>query len=147
MIISKHERRAFVMLHRRLARPVILTSFLALLCYYWVVYRSEFVSLIPRTISTECSAAQVPRSRIAKVTVATNTLNTSLIQDALRTHQVQNELHGYGHFITTAGLVSDLSENDSQHRPKGAWSKPAYLLSLIVMELTKPESERLEWLL
>jgi hypothetical protein len=43
--------------------------------------------------------------------------------------------------------VGDLSEHDSQHRPRGAWSKPAYLLSLIVNELTKPEDERLEWLL
>lgn len=159
MIISKHERGTFVMLHRRLVRPVIVTGLLAIICYVWLVYHAEIVVLIPQSVASVASVAiepvaenQIPipakpSSRIAKVTVAANSLNTSIIHDSLRTHQVQNELHGYIHHITTAELVSDLSENDVQHRPRGAWSKPAYLLALIVAELSKPESERLEWLL
>jgi hypothetical protein len=87
-----------------------------------------------------------PISRIAKATVATNNLNNSIVRQALRTHQVQNELHGYIHHITSQELVSDLSEYDSQNRSRGAWSKPAYLLGLMVSELAKPEDERLEWI-
>ncbi|KAH7349611.1 hypothetical protein B0T11DRAFT_321490 [Plectosphaerella cucumerina] len=83
---------------------------------------------------------------IAKVTVAVNKLDNELIHRSLKTHERQNELHGYQHFIASEQAVSDLIENDSRHRPKGAWTKPAYLLSLIVAELQKPEEERLEWL-
>ncbi|KUJ12754.1 uncharacterized protein LY89DRAFT_687714 [Mollisia scopiformis] len=141
------------MLHRRLVRPVIVTGLLACICYLWLVYHSDIVVLIPKTVAlnplqdpVEPAKSSSSRSRIAKVTVAANSLNTSVIHQALRTHQVQNELHGYTHFITTGELVGDLSEHDVQGRPRGAWSKPAYLLSLIVAELTKPEAERLEWL-
>lgn len=88
-----------------------------------------------------------PTSKIAKVTVAVNKLDNELIHRSLKTHERQNELHGYQHFIASQQAVSDLIENDSRHRPKGAWTKPAYLLSLIVAELQKPEEERLEWLL
>ena len=88
-----------------------------------------------------------PTSKVAKVTVAVNKLDNELIHRSLKTHERQNELHGYQHFIASQQAVSDLIENDSRHRPKGAWTKPAYLLSLIVAELQKPEDERLEWLL
>ncbi|KAE8448456.1 hypothetical protein EG329_009521 [Mollisiaceae sp. DMI_Dod_QoI] len=143
------------MLHRRLVRPVIVTGLLACICYLWLLYHADIVVLIPRpgalnpladSITEEVHAPPKRISRIAKVTVAANTLNSTIIHQALRTHQVQNELHGYIHHIANGELVGDLSENDSQKRPRGAWSKPAYLLSLIVAELTKPESERLEWL-
>ncbi|KAE9369923.1 glycosyltransferase family 34 protein [Stipitochalara longipes BDJ] len=71
---------------------------------------------------------------------------TLLLRAPTVTHQVQNELHGYIHHITSYELVSDLSEYDSQNRPRGAWSKPAYLLGLIVSELAKPADERLDWI-
>ncbi|PMD42036.1 glycosyltransferase family 34 protein [Hyaloscypha variabilis F] len=71
---------------------------------------------------------------------------TLLLRTPTVTHQVQNELHGYIHHITSYELVSDISEYDSQDRPRGAWSKPAYLLGLIVTELAKPAAERLEWI-
>jgi hypothetical protein len=88
-----------------------------------------------------------PCSRVGKVTVAANSLNSQVVHDALRTHQVQNDLHGYPHHLSTSEVVGDLSENDRHKRPRGAWSKPAYLMSVIVAELTKPESERLHWVL
>jgi len=88
-----------------------------------------------------------PCSRIAKATVAVNGLNSGLIEDALRTHKVQNDIHGYTHHIATSEVVGDLSEASPKKGPRGKWSKPAYLLSLIVAELNKPESERLEWIL
>lgn len=138
------------MLHRRLLRPIIVTSVLACFCYLWLAYHADVVVLIPRpdTPSPFTDVAHVPsrQARIAKVTVAANTLNSTIIHRALRSHEVQNEIHGYRHFIATGELVGDLSERDKQGRPRGAWSKPAYLMSIIVAELTKPESERLEWI-
>ncbi len=135
----KHEGRAIKMT-RRHGRLLVL--FLAALCLT-LMLRSPTVVILPIARSKPIS----PVSRIAKATVATNTLNNSVIHQALRTHQVQNELHGYLHHITSRELVSELSEYDSQNRSRGAWSKPAYLLGLMVLELSKPENERLEWIL
>jgi len=134
------------MVLRRLLKP--LSIFIALWCL-WLTFRSsEYVVVFPTFDGTLVDKTPVkPIARIAKVSVAVNTLNSSIIHQALRTHQVQNELHGYQHFIATEEAVGDLSENDFQKRPRGAWSKPAYLLSLVVAELMKPECERLKWLL
>jgi hypothetical protein len=156
----QHEGRPVTMMLRRFGR--LFTLCLAVVCLF-LLFRSPLVVIIPligngngngNGTSNATSPPPPPPppptknvTRIAKATVATNTLNNSIIRQALRTHQVQNELHGYIHHITTEELVSDLSEHDTKGRPRGAWSKPAYLLGLIVAELTKPESERLEWIL
>ncbi|KAJ7151803.1 hypothetical protein C8R43DRAFT_1004404 [Mycena crocata] len=54
-------------------------------------------------------------------------------------------MHGYQHFIDHQMLVDEIP--DPAGNPKGPWSKPAYLLSLILTELTKDPEERLDWLL
>ena len=87
------------------------------------------------------------QSKIGKVTVAANTLNSGTIHRALQTHKVHNEKHGYHHFLAKNQVVSSLIEHDFRHRPKGAWSKPAFLLSVLVAELEKDEEDRLEWIL
>ena len=97
----------------------------------------------PDMVSSNLHNATSP---IGKVTVAANKLDNSMIRRALRTHQRQNEIHGYAHYIATNEAVSGLIENDSQKRPRGAWTKPAYLLSVMVAELQKPEQQRLKWL-
>jgi UDP-2,3-diacylglucosamine pyrophosphatase LpxH len=143
-ITFKHEGRSTTKVVRRLLRP--LAIFIALWCLY-LTFRSEsVVTLSPGFDNIVDLPAKAP-SRVAKASIAVNTLNNTIIHKAFRTHQVQNKIHGYVHHIATTEIVGDLSEHDSQHRPRGAWSKPAYLLSLIVNELTKPEDERLEWLL
>lgn len=86
-------------------------------------------------------------SKIAKVSVAANRLDNSMIHRALRTHYTHNAVHGYQHFIAGYEAVGGLIENPEDRRPRGAWTKPAFLLSLLVAELEKPEDERLEWLL
>jgi hypothetical protein len=93
------------------------------------------------------AAPATPRSRIAKVTIATNKLGTDIIRRALQTHERHNALHGYTQFTATRQAVGSLTENDRHRRPKGAWTKPAYLLSILVGELQKPDDERLEWVL
>ncbi|RFU30505.1 hypothetical protein B7463_g5811, partial [Scytalidium lignicola] len=85
-------------------------------------------------------------SKIGKVTVAANKLNSPTIERALRSHDVQNEIHGYVHHIASNEVVGSLVEADSKGMPKGAWSKPAYLLSVVVAELAKKEEDRLEWI-
>ena len=87
------------------------------------------------------------QSRIAKVTVAANALNGGLIHRAIQSHRVQNDMHGYQYFIAENQAVSELIEHDTKNRPKGAWTKPAFLLSVLVAELEKDEKDRLEWIL
>ncbi len=87
------------------------------------------------------------QSKVAKVTVAANALNGGIIHRALESHDVQNRMHGYKHFIAKNQVVSELTEHDTRNRPKGAWTKPAYMMSVIVAELQKEEDERLEWIL
>ncbi|KAH8899926.1 hypothetical protein GQ53DRAFT_709197 [Thozetella sp. PMI_491] len=85
-------------------------------------------------------------SSIAKITVAANALNGGIIGRAMQSHATHNNMHGYQHFIAKYTAVSSLIEHDSRNRPKGAWTKPAYILSVMVAELEKEEDERLEWL-
>lgn len=107
-----------------------------------------FTSTDPLAIDTPIAATPAtPRSRIAKVTIATNKLETDIIRRALQTHERHNARHGYTQFTATRQAVGSLIENDRHRRPKGAWTKPAYLLSILVAELQKPDDERLEWVL
>ncbi|CAK7236130.1 hypothetical protein SCUCBS95973_009501 [Sporothrix curviconia] len=85
-------------------------------------------------------------AKIAKVGVAVNALDIPVVHRAFKTHQVHNDMHGYPHYIADREVVSDLIDNDRMHRGSGAYTKPAYLLAIIITELLKPESERLEWI-
>jgi len=101
----------------------------------------------PEPANNETPTSNPPRSRIGKVTVAANQLDSDTITRALKTHERHNVRHGYVHYIARNQVVGSLIENDRFGRPKGAWTKPAYLLAILVDELQKPEEERLEWLL
>ncbi|KAK0304355.1 hypothetical protein LTR01_007456 [Friedmanniomyces endolithicus] len=72
------------------------------------------------------------RTRIGKCTVVFN--GNSYWERALRTHEEHDRLHGYRLHVLRQSLLDDV------------WSKPAYILSLLLRELARPESERLEWL-
>ncbi|TAQ83746.1 hypothetical protein B7494_g7930 [Chlorociboria aeruginascens] len=122
-------------------KPFIIA--IAVFCL-WQIFQLDFAA--SRILPIIQKKVNRPVSRIAKVTVAANSLNSSVIHHALRTHKVQDDLHGYKSFIATNELVGDISEVDHQKRPRGAWSKPAYLLSIVVNELAKPECDRLEWI-
>jgi hypothetical protein len=84
------------------------------------------------------------RSKIAKVSVAFNELDSSTIQRAFETHFKHNAMHGYRHLIARQRLVDEIFTPEP---PWGSWSKPAYLLSILAKELSKPPEKRLEWLL
>lgn len=72
------------------------------------------------------------RTRIGKCTILFN--GNSFWERALRTHERHDKEHGYRLHVLRQHLMDDV------------WSKPAYILSLLLRELAKPESERLEWL-
>ncbi|KAK3363212.1 hypothetical protein B0T25DRAFT_32698 [Lasiosphaeria hispida] len=132
-------------------RPARIASVFAVLGFLWFwlanirdVHLTD--DLFPGYRNSGNSPSPHKLSRVAKVTVAANKLDSAVIHRALLTHERHNVRHGYTHFIAGYQAVSGLIENDKHGRAKGAWTKPAYILSLLVAELEKPEDERLEWL-
>lgn len=76
------------------------------------------------------------RSRIAKVTsifYEEQNLNTKTYERALLSHREHNKIWGYQHYVQRRAEL-------------GPWSKHSYLLKLLVTELAKSPSERLDWL-
>ncbi|KAL2753944.1 glycosyltransferase family 34 protein [Sodiomyces alcalophilus JCM 7366] len=126
---------------------VALTSFTSFIGLYYAYSRQM-------SLPWEAGGSNLPTppqitdrvSKIAKVSVAANRLDNDMIHRALRSHYAQNALHGYQHFTAGYEAVGGLIENPEDKRPRGAWTKPAFLLSLVVAELEKPEEERLEWM-
>ncbi|KAK4943712.1 hypothetical protein LTR10_016809 [Elasticomyces elasticus] len=110
-------------------------TLLVLALLTWHFYRHGiFLSITP---------PKHQQSKIAKVTVLANALsNSSYISRALRTHEVQNDLHNYRHFQCNTSLIQEAS---IPGRPTGTWSKPAYLLDLLLSELSRLVASRLEW--
>ncbi|KAM7183161.1 hypothetical protein V8F20_012724 [Naviculisporaceae sp. PSN 640] len=114
---------------------------------------SEKTNIDPETVpappsidfTTDGTKHKAPLSKIAKISVTTNKLNAPVIDRAFLTHTRHNERHGYMHYIAKYQAVSELIEHDRQHRAAGAWTKPAYILSILVAELEKPPEERLKW--
>ncbi|KAF2837905.1 glycosyltransferase family 34 protein, partial [Patellaria atrata CBS 101060] len=74
------------------------------------------------------------RTRIGKCTILFGDPNPTY-ERALRTHEAHNRLHGYPLLVLRKGILDDV------------WTKPAYILSLLLQELEKPDDQRLEWLL
>ncbi|GAB7364758.1 hypothetical protein MBLNU230_g5556t1 [Neophaeotheca triangularis] len=73
------------------------------------------------------------RVRIGKCTVLFN--GNSYWERAIRTHESHDRIHGYRLHILRQQLLDDV------------WSKPAYILSILLRELSKPPADRLDWLL
>jgi len=72
------------------------------------------------------------RTRVGKCTILFN--SNSYWERAIRTHEEHDKKNGYRLHVLRQTLLDDV------------WSKPAYILSLLLRELGKPESDRLEWL-
>lgn len=73
------------------------------------------------------------RTRVGKCTILFN--GNRFWEHAIQTHEQHDRLQGYRLHVLRQQLLDDV------------WSKPAYILSLLLREMSKPESERLEWLL
>ncbi|KAK4615931.1 hypothetical protein CLAFUW4_10260 [Fulvia fulva] len=74
------------------------------------------------------------RTRIGKCTILFNSNPNSYWERAVRSHENHDKQHGYRLHVLRQQIMDDV------------WSKPAYILSLLLRELAKPEGERLEWL-
>lgn len=74
-------------------------------------------------------------SRIARVTVSFNAEGDDIWARAIALQQRHADTHGYPLFVLRRELLPSY------------WSKPAYLLSVMLRECEKPEAERLRWLL
>ncbi len=59
---------------------------------------------------------------------------TPVYERALGGHDLHNEIHGYPMFVLREKTLSEF------------WSKPAYILNVLLAELAKPAAERLEWI-
>lgn len=73
------------------------------------------------------------KTRIGKCTIVFG--GSSIYERTVKTHALHNKLHGYPLYVLRQSIMDDV------------WSKPAYILSLLLRELAKPQEERLEWLL
>ncbi|KAK6535612.1 hypothetical protein TWF694_002067 [Orbilia ellipsospora] len=62
------------------------------------------------------------------------TVDTIAYEAAIDSHLAHNERFGYRSFVLRRGMLS------------GYYTKPAYLIYLLLQELVKPVEERLEWL-
>jgi len=60
---------------------------------------------------------------------------TLMYARAIARQQLHSDMHGYDLFLLREKLLSRL------------WSKPAYILGVLLKELEKPAHERLQWLL
>lgn len=84
-------------------------------------------------------------SKIAKVTLLLNVTEAPYLNRAVETHEVHNKRYGYQYFIGTTPLVS--KSHDPYGIKSAKWTKPAYLLAVMLDQLRKAKVERLEWLL
>jgi hypothetical protein len=73
------------------------------------------------------------RSSIGKVMMLYGN-PTPVYERALRGHNRHNEIHGYSMHVLREQTLSEF------------WSKPAYILQVLLAELAKPAPERLKWL-
>jgi hypothetical protein len=73
-------------------------------------------------------------AEIGKVTMSYGTV-PPIYERALSRQVLHGELHGYKTFVLRSKIMPRL------------WSKPAYILSIILQELEKPKEDRLKWLL
>ncbi|KAI9694937.1 MAG: hypothetical protein M1822_000554 [Bathelium mastoideum] len=70
--------------------------------------------------------------RIAKCTISFS--YNPVYERALRTHDAHNQLHNYPLYINREPILDDV------------WTKPAWILEILLHELARPAAERLEWL-
>jgi hypothetical protein len=93
---------------------------------------SELPRIIPQAINHTEPASSI-NYRIGKVTASFGHPDP-IYELAISSHNEHNTQHGYLHFVLRSQVV------------RGLWSKHAYLLTILGLELSKPASERLDWL-
>jgi hypothetical protein len=83
---------------------------------------------------SEATANSVVPPTIGKITISFGETE-EVYERAIRSHEFHNREMGYSQFVLRERLVP------------GLWSKHAYIFSVIVQEMAKPEGQRLKWLM
>jgi len=96
-------------------------------------WQAKIISLNPLFGGPDNYNAWSKRPRIGKVSILYGDKKPAH-ERALKTQEKHNRLHGYSMHLLRRGILD------------GYWTKPAYILSLILQELGKQDSERLSWL-
>lgn len=120
------------MITGRYTGTILILLFLVLLAF------GEVVRIL-RTRSNGLSLATVSRASpltVRKVGKCTYVFGDGALdyEEALNSHIRHNEMHHYSMHILKRSIVD------------GIWAKEATLLSLLLNEMSKPKSERLEWI-
>jgi hypothetical protein len=114
---------------------VIISAFLAgSVITDWLSSRRFFLFSDEYAITGEdADLAGGRRSSIGKVMMLYGN-PTPVYERALKGHNRHNEMHGYSMHVLREQTLSEF------------WSKPAYVLQVLLAELAKPAPERLKWL-
>lgn len=99
----------------------------------WLSSRRLLFSDQYAMMSEDAGLAGGRRSSIGKVMMLYGN-PTPVYERALKGHNRHNEMHGYSMHVLREQTLSDF------------WSKPAYILQVLLAELAKPAPERLKWL-
>ena len=122
-------------------RRTTICLLLAILFLLECSHRTQLALIIPlgtpvsrSTIAVDESINKSRKVHIAKVSMLYGNPNT-LYEKALESHKHHAERWGYPMKVLQQDMVG------------GFWNKPSYLLSLVIEELAKPPSKRVEWLM
>lgn len=61
--------------------------------------------------------------------------DAAIYERAVKSHELHDRIHGYPLHVLRHSILDDV------------WSKPGYILHLLLQELAKPPSQRLEWII
>ncbi|PHH79096.1 hypothetical protein CDD82_2613 [Ophiocordyceps australis] len=128
---------------RRVASLVVLVGFVTLLLHFtrhreaWRDRAQQVLELssfkMPTHKDAEKAGHVYEKSRIIKVTMIYGS-SSHIYERALRTHKVHNQIHGYQMMVQRHEMLP------------GFWTKPSFILSVILNELSKSPNDRLEWI-
>ena len=83
---------------------------------------------------SKAAASSITQPVVGKITISFGEPE-EVYERAIRSHESHNKAMGYTQFVLRERLVP------------GLWSKHAYIFSVIVQEMAKPEGQRLKWLM
>ncbi|KAH6712732.1 hypothetical protein BKA61DRAFT_576348 [Leptodontidium sp. MPI-SDFR-AT-0119] len=96
-------------------------------------WQSKIISLNPLFGGPDAHIPESSKQYIGKVSILYGDKKPAY-ERALKTHEEHNRIHNYRMHLLRHGILD------------GYWTKPAYILSLLLLELGKEKDDRLSWL-
>jgi len=110
----------------------LLVVAIIVLCEVWIISGDSSSQGTDHDVSLTRNPPKQPV--VGKVTISFGEPD-AVYERAIRSHEYHNLKMGYPQFLLKERLLS------------GLWSKHAYIFSVLVGEMSKPEGQRLEWLM